>query len=97
MADDIKLINSRLRKIEQSVQSINEKVTDFIESSKIPDRIISTEEAAEYLGISPEMVRREIREGRLPAEKGARSYKISLRTVLERVGIDDLRSYQKKS
>ena len=42
---------------------------DFIESAKIPDRIIGTTEAAEYLGISPSKVCEEIRAGNLPAEK----------------------------
>lgn len=97
MVDDIKRINSRLRNIEKLVNNLFEKVDDFIDSCKIPDRMIDTAEAAEYLGISIPQVRQEIKDGNLPAIKGARSYKISLRTVLERVGIDDLRAYQKKN
>lgn len=96
MAEDAR-INSKLRKIEKSVEDIRSMMEDFIESTKIPDRIISTAEAAEYLGISPAKVCEEIRAGNLPAEKGPRSYKISLRTVMERVGISDLRAFQKKS
>lgn len=97
MTDDFKQINSRLRKMEKTLQNLHNVVDEFIECSKIPDRLISTEEAGEYLGISTELVRKEIRDGHLPAVKGARSYKISLRTVLERVGIEDLRAFQKKS
>ncbi|MBR6747215.1 MAG: helix-turn-helix domain-containing protein [Muribaculaceae bacterium] len=96
MPDDNR-INNRLRRIEKSIDEILNKMSEFIESSKIPDRLISTEEAAEYLGVSIECVRKEIRAGNLPAEKGPRSYRISLRSVLERVGIDDLRTFQKKS
>lgn len=96
MADETR-INARLRKIEKSVEGIRSMMEDFIESAKIPDRIIGTTEAAEYLGISPSKVCEEIRAGNLPAEKGPRSYKISLRTVMERVGITDIRAFHKKS
>ena len=75
MADETR-INARLRKIEKSVEGIRSMMEDFIESAKIPDRIIGTTEAAEYLGISPSKVCEEIRVGNLPAEKGPRSYKI---------------------